>query len=166
VNSNILVSTAELEALLGGGRGLVVDCRFEISDPAKGRADWRTGHIPGAAYAHLDNDLSSPIRPDTGRHPLPEPDRFSAWLASIGWSRDTLLVAYDDGSNAVASRLWWLMRYFGQRSALLDGGLAAWVASGRPLESGESERRATGKPDLVPDPAMTVEATAIVRNRQ
>jgi thiosulfate/3-mercaptopyruvate sulfurtransferase len=135
-----------------------------MSNPAKGRADWLTGHIPGAAYAHLDNDLSSPIQPDTGRHPLPDADRFSGWLASIGWSPDTLLVACDDGSNAVAARLWWLMRYFGHSSALLDGGLAAWVASGRPLESGERRRRATGKADLVPDPGMTVEAAAIVRN--
>jgi thiosulfate/3-mercaptopyruvate sulfurtransferase len=164
VHSNILVSAAELEALLGGGRCVVVDCRFEMSDPGKGRANWLAGHIPGAAYAHLDDDLSSSIMPHTGRHPLPDPGRFSAYLASIGWSPDTLLVAYDEGSNAVAARLWWLMRYFGQRSALLDGGLAAWVASGRPLEPDETHLQATGKQELVPDPGMTVDAAALVRN--
>jgi thiosulfate/3-mercaptopyruvate sulfurtransferase len=164
VNSNILISAAELEALLGDGRCVVVDCRFELSDTGKGRADWLAGHIPGAAYAHLGNDLSSPIQAYTGRHPLPDPDRFSAYLASIGWSRGMLLVAYDEGSNAVASRLWWLMRYFGQRAALLDGGLAAWVASGRPLESGEPQLRVSGKTNLVADPGMTVDAAAIVRS--
>jgi thiosulfate/3-mercaptopyruvate sulfurtransferase len=164
VNPNILVSAAELEALIDDGRCVVVDCRFEMSATGKGRADWRAGHIPGAAYAHLDNDLSSPIRAHTGRHPLPHPDRFAAYLAAIGWSRDTLLVAYDEGSNAVAARLWWLMRYFGQRAALLDGGLAAWVASGRPLESGEPPHRVTGRIELVAAPGMTVDASAILHS--
>ncbi len=164
MNSNILVSAAELEARLGDGRSVVVDCRFEMSNPEKGRADWLAGHIPGAAYAHLDNDLSSPITAQTGRHPLPNPDRFSAYLASIGWTRDTLLVAYDEGSNAVASRLWWLMKYFGQRSALLDGGLTAWVAAGFSLESGAPKRRATAPTELIADPQLTVDAAAIVRS--
>lgn len=164
MNSSILVSAAELEALLGDGRGVVVDCRFEMSAPDKGRADWLKGHIPGAAYAHLDHDLSSPISAHTGRHPLPDPERFSAWLASIGWSPDSLLVAYDEGSNAVASRLWWLMKYFGQRAALLDGGLAAWVAAGFSLESGAPQRHATGQTQLIAAPHMTVDASAIHRN--
>lgn len=164
MNSNILVSAAELEARLGDGRSVVVDCRFEMSDPDKGRADWLAGHIPGAAYAHLDHDLSSPVTAQTGRHPLPNPDRFSAYLASIGWTRDTLLVAYDEGSNAVASRLWWLMKYFGQRSALLDGGLTAWVAAGFSLESGTPQRRASKQTALVADPDMAVDAAAIVRS--
>ncbi len=141
--TNILVSAAELDALLGDGRCIPVDCRFEFSDTGKGRADWLRRAHPGAAYAHLDDDLSSPITEQSGRHPLPEPARFAAYLASIGWSPAKLLVAYDEGSNAVASRLWWLMRYFGQPAALLDGGLAAWVASGRPLESGETTGLAT-----------------------
>ncbi|RPH98034.1 MAG: sulfurtransferase [Lysobacterales bacterium] len=159
-----MVSAAELEARLGDGRSVVVDCRFEMSDPDKGRADWLAGHIPGAAYAHLDHDLSSPVTAQTGRHPLPNPDRFSAYLASIGWTRDTLLVAYDEGSNAVASRLWWLMKYFGQRSALLDGGLTAWVAAGFSLESGAPQRRASKQTALVADPDMAVDAAAIVRS--
>ena len=149
--NNILVSAAELEALLGDGRCIAVDCRFEFSDTGKGRADWLAGHIPGAAYAHLDNDLSSPVTESTGRHPLPTAGRFASYLSSIGWSSAKLLVAYDEGSNAVASRLWWLMRYFGKPAALLDGGLAAWVASGRPLESGEIERQPTPIVELHPN---------------
>jgi thiosulfate/3-mercaptopyruvate sulfurtransferase len=156
VAKNILVSAAELEALVSDGRCIPVDCRFEFSDTDKGRADWLAGHIPGAAYAHLDDDLSSPVTEKSGRHPLPEPEKFAAWLASIGWSPARLLVAYDEGSNAVASRLWWLMRYFGQQSALLDGGLAAWVASGRPLESGEVSRSAAPAQDLRPDDCLQV----------
>ena len=106
MTTSILVSSAELEALLADGRCLAVDCRFEFSDTGKGRMDWLSGHIPGAAYAHLDDDLSSPITEWSGRHPLPDPDRFAAYLASIGWTKGKLLVAYDEWSNAVASRLW------------------------------------------------------------
>jgi thiosulfate/3-mercaptopyruvate sulfurtransferase len=163
VATKILVSAAELEALLGDDRCIPVDCRFEFSDTDKGRADWRAGHIPGAAYAHLDEDLSSPITEQSGRHPLPEPTRFAAYLASIGWSPAKLLVAYDEGSNAVASRLWWLMRYFGQPSALLDGGLAAWVASGRPLEQGETTRPATAVVELQPDASIKIETATILK---
>jgi len=164
VAKNILVSAAELDALIGDGRCIPVDCRFEFSDTDKGRADWLAGHIPGAAYAHLDDDLSSPITDESGRHPLPEPGAFAAYLASIGWSPSRLLVAYDEGSNAVASRLWWLMRYFGQQSALLDGGLAAWVASGRPLESGEVGHSAAPLPQLQPHDSMMIETGGVERN--
>jgi thiosulfate/3-mercaptopyruvate sulfurtransferase len=159
-----LISVAELEPLIDSGRCVVVDCRFEFADTSRGRAAWLAGHIPGAAYAHLDDDLSSPITARTGRHPLPDTDRFADYLASIGWSPGKLLVAYDEASNAVASRLWWLMRYYGQRAALLDGGLAAWQASGRPLESGEPVRQPAAKADLAPDPGMTVGAADIVRD--
>jgi thiosulfate/3-mercaptopyruvate sulfurtransferase len=163
VATSILVSAAELDALLDDRRCVVVDCRFEFSDTNKGRADWLAGHIPGAAYAHLDDDLSAPITEQSGRHPLPDPERFADYLASIGWTPGKLLVAYDEGPNAVASRLWWLMRYFGQSAALLDGGLAAWVASGRPLESGEPERSATEPVRLVPDEAMEIGTEGILK---
>ena len=159
-----LVSVAELEPLIESDRCVVVDCRFEFADTSRGRAAWLAGHIPGAAYAHLEGDLSAPVTARTGRHPLPDTDRFADYLASIGWSVGKLLVAYDEGSNAVASRLWWLMRYHGQPAALLDGGLAAWLASGRPLEAGETVRQATAKADLAPDPGMTVGAADIVRD--
>jgi thiosulfate/3-mercaptopyruvate sulfurtransferase len=164
VTTSILVSPAELEALLADGRCLAVDCRFEFSDTGKGRTDWLSGHIPGAAYAHLDDDLSSPITARSGRHPLPDADRFAAYLASIGWTKGKLLVAYDEGSNAVASRLWWLMRYFGQQSALLDGGLAAWVASGRPLEAGSQARTPCDAVKLCPDDSMQVGSDEVLRS--
>lgn len=163
MSTNILVSAAELDSLIDAGQCVVVDCRFDFSDTAKGRNDWLAGHVPGAAYAHLDDDLASPIEPHSGRHPLPDPDHFAGYLASNGWTPGTLLVAYDEGANAVAARLWWLMRYFGQPAALLDGGLAAWVASGRPLESGEPERRAADPAKLTPALGAVVNSAAILQ---
>lgn len=163
MSMRILVSPAELEALIDDRRCVVVDCRFEFSDTGKGRADWLAGHIPGACYAHLDDDLSAPIEEHSGRHPLPDTGRFAQFLAATGWLPGKLLVAYDEGSNAVASRLWWLMRYYRQAAALLDGGLAAWVDSGRRLESGPVAQRSAPVPELLPDQDMTVPTPAILK---
>ncbi len=157
----ILVSAAELDGLVRDGRALAVDCRFDFADPGKGRTDWLAGHVPGAAYAHLDDDLSSPIESNTGRHPLPATARFAEFLGRVGWTPTVLLVAYDEGSNAVASRLWWLMRYFGQSAALLDGGLAGWRAAGLPLEAGDRGPTSHPPPDLEADGARTVSAADI-----
>ena len=148
MKSDILLSTKHLNELVQTGRCTVVDCRFDFSDHGKGKADWLAGHIPGAFYAHLDDDLAGPVKAQTGRHPLPEPAAFSRFLASTGWSKGKLLVAYDEGSNAISARLWWLMRYFGQPSALLDGGLAAWVEAGLPLEA-SATRGESSQPELL-----------------
>lgn len=162
MSRKILLSAAELDSLISSGTCVPVDCRFDFADSGKGRSDWLAGHVPTARYAHLDGDLSSPIQPHTGRHPLPETPKFAAYLGRIGWAPGKLLVAYDEGPNAVASRLWWLMRYYGQPAALLDGGLAAWTAEGLPLESGDPAPDALPAPSLVPDESMTVGTGAIL----
>lgn len=164
MSQKILVSAAELDSLIQRAACVAVDCRFDFADTDKGRADWLAGHVPGAAYAHLDEDLSSPVEAHTGRHPLPAPTCFAHYLGRIGWEPGKLLVAYDEASNAVASRLWWLMRYFGQPAALLDGGLAAWTAAGLPLETGDPAPAALPAPALVPDEAMIVGAPDILQN--
>jgi len=159
MKKEILVSATRLNELIRGGECRVVDCRFDLSAPDKGHSDWLAGHIPGAAYAHLDNDLAAPIEPHTGRHPLPRLVDFAHYLASIGWSSGQLLVAYDDGSNAIAARLWWMMRYVGQPSALLDGGLAAWIGAELPLEAGPPALQPSRPENLEADEgqAVTVE---------
>lgn len=156
MHEQILVTANQLNRLMREGRCVVVDCRFDLVDTGRGRAVWLEGHVPGAAYADLDKDLSSPVGPDTGRHPLPDADEFATFLASIGWSEDKLLVAYDEGPNAIAVRLWWLMRYFGKGAALLDGGLAAWRGSGHSLESGVPDHSPTAVPSLVANENMVV----------
>jgi thiosulfate/3-mercaptopyruvate sulfurtransferase len=164
LSQKILVSATELDSLIHSGECVAVDCRFDFADTDKGRADWLAGHVPGAAYAHLDDDLSSPVEAHTGRHPLPDSAGFADYLGRIGWSPGKLLVAYDEGPNAVASRLWWLMRYYGQPAALLDGGLAAWTAAGLPLDTGEPAPTALPAPVLVPDEAATVGASDILQS--
>lgn len=156
MNDRILLSASQLESLANSGGCLIADCRFDLSDPDLGRGQWLEGHIPGAVYAHLDDDLSSPIEPHTGRHPLPDTGAFARFLARIGWSDDRLLVVYDEGPGAIAVRLWWLMRYHGKPAAMLDGGLAAWKAAGLGLESGKVTVEAAPLPALEPDETMTV----------
>lgn len=114
---------------------IVVDCRFTLTEPKAGRAAYDRGHIPGARYAHLDDDLSRKPSPTEGRHPLPEPATFAAKLGAWGIAPGDTVIAYDEGSGAHAARLWWLLRWVGhERCAVLDGGLAAWVAAGHDLE--------------------------------
>ena len=164
MSSEILVSPERLQQLITAGDCLVVDCRFDLSDVKKGRNDWLEGHIPGAHYAHLDDDLASPITVQSGRHPLPETGAFARFLASLGWSEGQLVVACDEGSNALAGRMWWLMRYFAQPAALLDGGLAAWKEAGLPLETGPVESRQAPVASLQAITAMAVSSGQVLKN--
>ncbi len=136
MTEKILFSAQELRVLQTSGNCLVVDCRFVLADPDAGHKAYLDSHIPGAVYAHLDDDLASPVTSDSGRHPLPDPDGFAAFLGRIGWQPGVILVAYDNVGGAIAARFWWLMKYFGHDgSAMLDGGIAAWQSAGYQLES-------------------------------
>ena len=130
-----LISVEQLQQLLQQGQPVVlVDCRFELADPAAGEAQYAAGHLPSAVYAHLDRDLSSPITETSGRHPLPDADALAAKFANWGIDGSRQVVAYDSSGGAFASRLWWLARWLGLRNvAVLDGGFAAWQAAGGEL---------------------------------
>lgn len=130
-----LFGVAELARAHGDPHVVVVDCRFNLLEPAAGRAAYDRGHVPGARYAHLDDDLARHPRPGEGRHPLPDHDAFAATLGRWGIQPGDTVVAYDEGSGAIAARLWWLLRWLGHESShVLDGGFAAWQAAGLPVE--------------------------------
>ena len=112
-----------------------VDCRWELGSPDRGRELYLAGHIPGAAFLDVDEDLSDLSVADAGRHPLPSAERFAAAASRAGIGPDTFVVAY--GSLGGAERLWWLLRHFGHEDvAVLRGGLESW---GGPLGAGEEE---------------------------
>ena len=116
-----------------GVRIVVVDCRWQLGSPGRGRELYLEGHIPGAAYLDVEEDLSDLSVPDAGRHPLPSAERFAAAASRAGIGADALVVAY--GSGGGAERLWWLLRHFGHDDCgVLLGGLEAW---GGPLRGGE-----------------------------
>jgi thiosulfate/3-mercaptopyruvate sulfurtransferase len=131
-----LISPADLAAHLADPEWIVFDCRHQLQDPAYGHRVYAASHIPGARFADTKTDLAGPIRPDSGRHPLPGTDGFAAWLGEQGVGKGTQVVAYDEQSGAFAARLWWMLRYLGHEpAAVLDGGLARWTREGRPVSS-------------------------------
>ncbi|MEJ2457774.1 MAG: sulfurtransferase [Novosphingobium sp.] len=132
-----LIRAAELQSLLASGRNvLLLDCEFALDAPDKGRAIYAAGHIPGAHYAHLDDDLAGPTDGTNGRHPLPARVALAAWLRTLGLHKGQQVVAYDSIGGARAARAWWLLRWMGHAPvAVLDGGKPAWVTAGLPLET-------------------------------
>jgi thiosulfate/3-mercaptopyruvate sulfurtransferase len=130
-----LIEPLELAALVRSDCDVaIVDCRHDLARPQWGAEAYAESHIPGAQFAHLDRDLSDPVTPASGRHPLPAPDRLAATLSRWGIDRETQVVAYDQASGALAARLWWLLRFLGHsRAAVLNGGLTAWRSAGLPV---------------------------------
>jgi thiosulfate/3-mercaptopyruvate sulfurtransferase len=112
-----------------------VDCRWELGSPGRGRELYLEGHIPGASFLDVEAELSAPPATPGGRHPLPAEEDFARAAGAAGIGKDDFVVAYDQGMNGGAARLWWLLRHFGHDDvAVLDGGIAAWLG---PLRSGE-----------------------------
>jgi thiosulfate/3-mercaptopyruvate sulfurtransferase len=113
----------------------VFDCRHDLRNTEYGRQAYARGHIPGALFLHLDEDLSGPANGSNGRHPLPDPEVFGRRMSACGVDATTQVVAYDNEGGIFASRLWWLLRWLGHdKVAVLDGGLAGWKRSKRALE--------------------------------
>jgi thiosulfate/3-mercaptopyruvate sulfurtransferase len=112
-----------------------VDCRWELNAPERGRELYRAGHIPGASFLDVDEDLSDLSVAGQGRHPLPSAERFAAAASRAGIGPGVFVVAY--GSLGGAERLWWLLRHFGHDDcAVLLGGIDAW---GGTLRAGEEQ---------------------------
>jgi thiosulfate/3-mercaptopyruvate sulfurtransferase len=112
-----------------------VDCRWELGDPRRGRELYLSGHVPGASFLDVDEDLSDLSVEGAGRHPLPSAERFAARAARAGIGEDVFVVAYGNGGGP--ERLWWLLRHFGHPAcAVLEGGIEAWHG---PLYEGAEE---------------------------
>ncbi|WP_316150907.1 sulfurtransferase [Cupriavidus sp. BIC8F] len=162
-----LISVTALQSLLATPGGcVVIDCSFDLADPAAGREAYRTGHLPGAFYLHLDNELSGPKTGSNGRHPLPDADGLAARLQALGVDDDTPVVAYDAQGGMFAARLWWLLRWLGHDAvAVLDGCKDAWVKAGLPLEhDAAQEPEFPGKFQRRKSLVPTVDAAALVDN--
>jgi len=164
MKATTLVSTDQLAQHLQDPQWVVFDCRFALTRPESGRQAYAKAHVPGARYAHLNEDLSGPITSTSGRHPLPDPVSLARKLGSWGVDQRKQVVVYDDSSGAMAVRLWWLLRWLGHDTvALLDGGLPAWIKQGRELSADLPVIRPTefrGAPDdsLWVDGKATLEA--------
>jgi thiosulfate/3-mercaptopyruvate sulfurtransferase len=130
-----IISPGELASRLDEPDWHIFDTRFSLADPDRGRRAYLEGHVPGALYAHLDDDLSGRVIPGkTGRHPLPDVDEFSKRLGRWGITDGHQVVVYDDSGGGIAARLWWMLHWLGHSTAaVLDGGWQAWQAGEFPV---------------------------------
>ena len=143
---SVLIGADELIRL--GSMPAILDVRWRLDEP-DGRSAYRSGHIPGAVYVSLEDDLSDHSRTGRGRHPLPTGAAIQAAARAWGIRQDQPIVVYDDWNRAGSSRAWWVLTAAGLPDVrILDGGLAAWSAAGGALQPGE----------LIPEPGdVTVE---------
>ncbi|MFT7287198.1 MAG: thiosulfate/3-mercaptopyruvate sulfurtransferase [Halieaceae bacterium] len=136
----------------GSFSGAIIDCRFALGDPQAGANDYVRGHIPGAVYLDLNRDMSGPVGPHGGRHPLPSPGQFAAGLAERGIGLSTPVLLYDDSRYAFAARCWWMMRALGYQSVqLLAGGFSAWLGQGGVPETTPQARQSCAVPVVADD---------------
>jgi thiosulfate/3-mercaptopyruvate sulfurtransferase len=157
-----LVTTEWLSQHLDDPDLVVLDCTVSVVPDedggfriVSGRAAYEGGHIPSAGFADLMGDLSLSERPL--EFAVPTPEQFCAAMGALGVGDDTRVVLYDGRNSVWAARVWWMLRWVGfDRAALLDGGLAAWTAEGRPLSTEPANRSAkqltpAPRPELIAD---------------
>jgi len=162
----ILVGTEELERHLGDPDWVVFDTRHDMTDTDRGRRSYAAGHIPGAYFLHVDDDLSGRKTGTNGRHPLPDLAAFAAKIDARGVKPGTQVVVYDDLNGNFAVRLWWMLRWLGhEKVALLDGGWPLWDHEERPVSTAEPAPR---KGQFVAKPHLgeTVDTPFVERFRE
>jgi len=165
-----LISVDSLAALLRGATAspTILDVRWQLTTGVD-RDAYLDGHLPGAVLTDLDRQLSAPPGPG-GRHPLPAASAFTTAMRSAGVCAERPVVVYDEATAMAAARAWWLLRYFGHPSvAVLDGGLAAWLAAACPVETevpssrtGDFVAQPGGMPILDADEATPLAAHGVL----
>jgi thiosulfate/3-mercaptopyruvate sulfurtransferase len=131
---DVLITATELAQRLDTGEPLtILDVRWQLAEP-DGRAAYARGHIPGAVYVSLEDELSDHSVTGRGRHPLPSGRSVEAAARSWGVRTGVPVVVYDDWNRAGSARAWWVLTAAGLADVrILDGGFSAWTG---PLESG------------------------------
>ena len=135
--AQVLITAAELASLIQAGDPItILDVRWRLDEP-DGRAAYLQGHLPGAVYVSLDEELSDHTIAGRGRHPLPSGRSLEAAARRWGIRQDGLVVVYDDWNRAGSARAWWVLTAAGLANVrILDGGLSAWRSAGGSLETG------------------------------
>jgi thiosulfate/3-mercaptopyruvate sulfurtransferase len=138
----LLIEVAELKKDLESGKEfLLFDCRSDLTNPKAGHESYLDGHIPSAIYVDVNHDLASEKNGQNGRHPLPTIEQWLKTCASLGITKDSNTVIYDNQSCMYAVRMWWMLRATGYNNVrLLNGGYAAWLAAGFTSEKTDRQR--------------------------
>lgn len=133
----VLITAGQLQRQLEEGpTPAILDVRWRLDKP-DGNDDYLAGHLPGAVYVSLDDDLSDHNRTGLGRHPLPAGSALQAAARRWGIGQGRPVVVYDDWNRAGSSRAWWVLTAAGIPDVrILDGGLPAWTSAGGELHTG------------------------------
>ena len=116
-------------------------------------AAYQRGHIPGAVLVP-DNYQKDPA---TNRVHILPPGKFAEMMESLGIGDDTTVVTYDNSRSLYAGRLWWALRYYGQKDVkVLNGGWRKWLGEGRPVSLDPPQARAGVRFTPNPDPSLIV----------
>ncbi|HMZ15529.1 MAG TPA: rhodanese-like domain-containing protein, partial [Mycobacterium sp.] len=134
--SDVLITAEDLMARLAAGEAVsILDVRWQLSEP-DGSTAYRQGHIPGAVYVSLEDELSDHSVTGRGRHPLPTGQAVAAAARRWGLRQGVPVVVYDDWNRAGSARAWWVLTAAGLPGVrILDGGLAAWRSAGGALDT-------------------------------
>lgn len=136
-----VITTNQLEPHLEEANWAIFDSRFDLVQPHWGEEQYLIEHIPGAAYVHLDDNLSAPRSGTNGRHPLPGIEVITKYFSELGIDDDTQVVIYDSRGGGIAARLWWMLKYLGhEAAAVLDGGFPEWKRLGLPIHANRESR--------------------------
>jgi len=160
-----LVSTEWLAKELGAPDLVILDASWHMPDANRApREDYEARHIPGARFfdieATSDHDAGFP-------HMLPSADQFGAAMTDLGVNTDDRIVVYDDSALRTSARAWFMLRHYGARNvAILDGGLAKWLAEGRPTERGHPSLRPDARFDAVARHDDVIAKDALARGGQ
>ncbi len=152
MRERVLITAGELmNRLAAGERPAILDVRWRLDQP-DGREAFTAGHIPGAVYVSLDDDLSDHSVRGRGRHPLPAGTRLQEAARRWGVSSGQPVIVYDDWNRAGSARAWWVLTAAGLPNVrILDGGWAAWRAAGGEPASGDTHPRPGDVTVLHPD---------------
>ncbi len=133
----VLITATELAARVAVDEPpTILDVRWRLDEP-DGRAAYLRGHLPGAVYVSLEDELSDHTGAGGGRHPLPSGRDLQAAARRWGIRREASVVVYDDWNRAGSARAWWVLTAAGlEKVRILDGGLSAWLSAGHRLDAG------------------------------
>ncbi|MDO8701288.1 MAG: sulfurtransferase [Undibacterium sp.] len=163
-----LISAQDLAGQIVQPEMVLIDCRHDLMDSTAGELAYNAGHLPGARFAHLDQQLSGVKISVTGlfcgRHPLPAKEDFIRHLRALGIKATSQVIAYDAQGGMYAARLWWMLRWVGHSAvAVLDGGVPAWLALGLPLDT-TAPQIALGDIGIKPSLVAQVNIDEVIEN--
>jgi thiosulfate/3-mercaptopyruvate sulfurtransferase len=160
------ITPAELRARLGEPTLRVLDVRWGLDDPDGGRREYEAGHVPGAAYLHLYDDLSDASNPVAGQ--LARADQIARALARAGVEPHSTVIAYDDARIFTASRLQWAAVVLGLGPILvLDGGWPRWISEGHPVSAcRDAPPAGAGPPRTSPAPELYADFDSVRRGER